>query len=199
MGRFVHLIVFLAVGFLLASCSTPRSSVNPDHTRNASRSKTAIVKRSPGNAGKPAGPLRKIAASRNTVVAYAQSLVGAKYRYGGADKRGFDCSGFTSHVMGHAGVHIPRTSTLQASGGERIHWKNALPGDLIFFGHGGRINHVGLVTKNRGHEIYVVHSTSSAGVRVDEVRQHPYWSNRILGAATYLDRPSLPAEVFGED
>jgi cell wall-associated NlpC family hydrolase len=133
------------------------------------------------------------------IVEYAKSFVGTGYRYGGRDKTGFDCSGFTCHVMNHFGISIPVTSKLQSDQGQKIHWKKAQPGDLIFFGRRGKINHVGIVTQNTGRKIYVVHSTSSSGVKVDEIVNNAYWAPRIFGAASYLNRPRLRWESTGED
>lgn len=200
MGGYYRAFVFLLFGFVMVGCSAPRSAGHRDHTRNSSRAKTAPAKRKPDTAHHFPLPSRTPASEkRSEAVRYAKTLVGSGYRYGGTDKRGFDCSGFTSYVMRHIGMSIPRTSAQQASGGQQIHWKNAQSGDLVFFGRGGKIDHVGIVESNRGRQLYVIHSTTSAGVRVDEVLNHPYWSSRILGASTYFDRPAFRAESAGED
>ena len=136
---------------------------------------------------------------RSAIVSYATSFVGTRYRYGGRDATGFDCSGFTCFVMKKFGLRVPPTSTLQATGGQKIHWKSAQPGDLIFFGDHGKVNHVGIVTQNAGLQFYVVHSTSSSGVRVDEIIGHPYWRSRVLGVVSYLDQPGLDWRQNGND
>ncbi len=200
MGYFMRTLVILSFGLLVVSCSAPRSAGHQDYTRNSSRTKSTTANRKPDPAYRTPYPaMRSASGKRSEAVRYAKTLVGSRYKYGGSDKRGFDCSGFTSFVLRHIGLSIPRTSAQQALGGQKIHWKNAQAGDLVFFGRGGKIDHVGIVESNRGRQLYVIHSTSSDGVRIDEVLNHPYWSGRILGASTYLDRPGFQAESAGED
>ena len=83
---------------------------------------------------------------RQNLVNYALQFVGGPYRYGGNDPRtGVDCSGFTRYVMQHgAGVSIARSSTAQSNQGRAVSAEEMRPGDLIFYGSGRSINHVGL-------------------------------------------------------
>ena len=52
----------------------------------------------------------KVQVKGNDVLSHAMSLLGSKYRSGGADPRGFDCSGFTSYVYGLNNVFLVITS-----------------------------------------------------------------------------------------
>lgn len=83
---------------------------------------------------------------RQNLVNYALQFVGGPYRYGGNDPHtGVDCSGFTRYVMQHgAGVSIARSSTAQSNQGRVVSAEEMRPGDLIFYGSGRSINHVGL-------------------------------------------------------
>lgn len=208
------------VAFLLPSCTTTQSTKG-DYTVNQSRAKksTQARKNSIANQRKsihqiPTSKLRSknkhhsdtrttdlsdATNQRASIVAYAKTFIGTKYRYGGRDQRsGFDCSGFTCHVMKKFGVPIPPTSSQQSGGGQKLNWKNAQPGDLIFFG-AGRVNHVGIVTSNNGYDLHVIHSTSSQGVRIDEIAHHSYWRPRILGASNYLNLIESGWESYGEE
>jgi cell wall-associated NlpC family hydrolase len=49
------------------------------------------------------------------VLAIAARYEGLPYKYGGTTPDGFDCSGFTSHVMARMGIDLPRTSGAQRS------------------------------------------------------------------------------------
>jgi len=110
-------------------------------------------------------------------------LLGAKYRYGGkSPKEGFDCSGFTKYIYGKYGFNLPRTSQGQSVIGKKIKIKNSKPGDLIFFKNHGKINHVGIVIKNNGNSLIVIHSTTSKGVKKDDVLSSKYWKKRITFA-----------------
>jgi peptidoglycan DL-endopeptidase LytE len=87
---------------------------------------------------------------KSRLIREAESLVGSPYRFGGTSPNGFDCSGFTSYVMGEVGVDLPRTSREQYSVGSTVSRDSLEPGDLLFFdtsGSGG-INHVGIYLGN---------------------------------------------------
>lgn len=102
---------------------------------------------------------------RQQVVNYALSFVGGPYRYGGSDPRtGVDCSGFTRYVMSNAaGVQLSRSSKSQANEGVSISAEQMQPGDLIFYGGSGGINHVALYI---GAGKIVHASTYSTGIKV---------------------------------
>ncbi|WP_134699883.1 C40 family peptidase [Ammoniphilus sp. YIM 78166] len=80
----------------------------------------------------------------------AVGLAGTPYRSGGTSPKGFDCSGFTSYVMGQMGVKLPRTSVDQFSVGKKVERNNLRVGDLLFFDtlKKGRISHVGIYIGN---------------------------------------------------
>jgi cell wall-associated NlpC family hydrolase len=74
--------------------------------------------------------------------------VGIPYRYGGASRRGFDCSGLVHFAYSGVGQRVPRTT------GEL--WRRLAPvtgdklqvGDVLFFRIDGTISHVGLYLGN---------------------------------------------------
>jgi cell wall-associated NlpC family hydrolase len=67
--------------------------------------------------------------------ALARRLVGDRYAYGGTSPAGFDCSGLSQFVYGHAGhgKRIDRTANAQFRQFRRISHASARPGDLVFF------------------------------------------------------------------
>lgn len=82
---------------------------------------------------------------RVDLVQYALQFVGNPYVWGGTSlTRGVDCSGFTMQVYAKYGVYLPHSSRAQPNSGRRISSKDAQPGDLFFYGSGGRINHVAI-------------------------------------------------------
>jgi len=122
----------------------------------------------------------------------SKKLLGVKYRYAGdSPSRGFDCSGLTGYLYAKANIKLPRTSTEQSRIGKRKKFEQADVGDLVFFGTGSRVTHVGIVVERAGRSMTIVHSTSSKGVRYDEVYSSAYWSSRKLWAVDYqsLIRP----------
>lgn len=68
------------------------------------------------------------------VVRKAKKYKGAKYVWGGASPKGFDCSGFTWFVYKKAvGIDIGRTVKAQWKQGRKVRKGKWKPGDLVFF------------------------------------------------------------------
>lgn len=123
---------------------------------------------------------------RQDVTKYALQQEGAKYKYGAKGPKRFDCSGFTSYVYKSIDISLPNGSYNQARVGKKIASSKAAPGDLIFFGKGGKVNHVALVVRNSSKGIEVIHSTSSRGVIRENVSISSYWKSRILYVRTVI-------------
>ena len=84
---------------------------------------------------------------RDSIVALAKRQLGTPYHRGATSpQRGFDCSGLVTYVMSHFDIRLPRTAREQALVGQSLTRDlNVLkPGDLLTFGHGKRISHVGI-------------------------------------------------------
>ena len=93
------------------------------------------------------------------IASYARQFVGNPYRYGGTSlTNGADCSGFVMSVYAHFGYSLNRTSSAQASNGVAVSTSNLQPGDLLFYGSGGGINHVAIYIGGG----QVVHASNSA-------------------------------------
>ena len=85
---------------------------------------------------------------------------GARYKYGGTDKSGIDCSAFSQKLYDKVyGTGIVRTARQQRKSSERISdYDDATEGDLVFFRiHRIRISHVGVYLANG----YFVHASRS--------------------------------------
>ena len=82
------------------------------------------------------------------VVQTASQFHGIPYLWGGNSSRGFDCSGFTQTVFAANGFLLPRDANMQVEIGSEIPidstFANVVPGDMLFFGEGDRITHVGI-------------------------------------------------------
>jgi len=124
---------------------------------------------------------------RDKLVKTATKLLNTNYKATGNDPSGFDCSGFTQYVYSKAiGVKLEHGSKLQAKKGKNVKYKKAKKGDLIFFHRANRINHVGLITKISGDEIWVIHATSSKGVILEDINKSSYWKTKFAFIRTYL-------------
>lgn len=129
----------------------------------------------------PADPVRA-----NAVLMRAISLVGTPYRYGGnTPESGFDCSGLVNYVYRDMlDLRLPRTSRdLAAMQGPRIVPAQLASGDLVFFGNGGEVSHVGIYVG----EGRFVHAPNSGGtVRLDRL-DGSWWRDHYSGARRLLN------------
>ena len=127
----------------------------------------------------------KVQVKGNDVLSHAMSLLGSKYRSGGNDPRGFDCSGFTSYVYGLNNVFIGRSSRDQYERNTPVKRGNIKPGDLVFFSGsriGSGVGHVGIVTEvNKDDSFLFIHSSSRGGVVISRSTD-AYYAQRYLGA-----------------
>ncbi len=122
--------------------------------------------------GPPPRPFRAEDAAelalRDSIVAIARAQIGRRYVYGGqTPRRGFDCSGLVRYVMAALQIDVPRTANQQAKVGSAIDADTAAlrPGDLLTFGRGKRITHIGIYVGDGRF----VHASTKAG-RVIETR-----------------------------
>lgn len=119
---------------------------------------------------------------RQGIADYAQTYVGTKYKYGGKTPDGFDCSGFTSHVMKEYDVKLPGNSASQSKMGKKTNLKKAQAGDLVYFRRSpaGKVFHIAIVVSNGKEGTKIAHSTSR-GVVVDNLSRSDYWRPKISG------------------
>ena len=122
----------------------------------------------------------------NAVLMRAISLVGTPYRYGGnTPESGFDCSGLVNYVYRDMlELRLPRTSReLAAVQGPRIVPAQLASGDLVFFGNGDQVSHVGIYVG----EGRFVHAPNAGGtVRLDRL-DGSWWRDHYSGARRLLN------------
>ncbi len=68
-----------------------------------------------------------------SIVKLAKQYLGVPYKYGGADPRGFDCSGLIYYLYKQHGMSIPRGATSQYKAANKISMNELQPGDLVFY------------------------------------------------------------------
>lgn len=79
----------------------------------------------------------------------AKAQLGKPYKWGATGPSSFDCSGLTYYAYKNgAKVSIPRTSREQSKYGKKVSKSELKPGDLVFFGKGSSVNHVGMYIGN---------------------------------------------------
>ncbi|MGY0035498.1 C40 family peptidase [Pedobacter sp. NJ-S-72] len=136
--RASHLIIVLAAMAFFSSCGSRKHAAYKD-TRGA----------------KAAEVLSEV--QNKSLYRFITDWTGVRYRLGGLDKRGIDCSGFALLLNKEIyGVNLPRRSRDQAEVIKQKNISQLKEGDLIFFSFGGNgIDHVG-VYLNHG---YFVHAS----------------------------------------
>lgn len=156
------LFLLLGIAVLLASCSA---------RKHATTSVTVAAKAADAMANLKSKDLYK----------FITDWTGVKYKLGGLDKNGIDCSGFAlllqKNIYGHT---LPRTSKDQANVVKNKNISNLAEGDLIFFAFGGnQVDHVGVYLNNN----IFVHASTTRGVIVDDLTL-PIYQNAIVKIGT---------------
>ena len=127
------------------------------------------------------GNTQAVSGSRvQSLLQHALALLGTPYRWGGTGTDGFDCSGLVGYVFHSAlGIDLPRVSRDMATSGQLISDRAALsPGDLVFFGKKGRVDHVGIYVGN-GRFLHA--PRTGRDVTVSSL-ESGYWSNKYMQA-----------------
>ena len=169
----VRALALTALAVALSACGRPgvRPTPQASSTPPGARTWTPVA---------PADP-----AAANAVLMRAISLVGTPYRYGGnTPEGGFDCSGLVNYVFRDMlDLRLPRTSReLYAYQGPKIDPGRLAPGDLVFFGSGAAVTHVGIYVG----EGRFVHAPSTGGtVRLDHL-DGSYWQRTYTGSRRVL-------------
>ncbi len=121
------------------------------------------------------------------VLRSARSYIGTKYKLGGTNALGMDCSGLLYSVFKEYDITLPRTSLEQSKVGEVISLKNVKVGDMIFFTDkkdGRNVNHAGIISFSHNGEVKFIHASTSKGVREDNLAGYwlPFYfiSRRVL-------------------
>jgi lipoprotein Spr len=110
---------------------------------------------------------------------FIEDWYGVRYRWGGEDNTGIDCSAFSQKLYGKVyGKEMYRTVKEQHKKAEKIKdADDAEEGDLVFFRiHHLRVSHVGVYLANG----YFVHASRTQGVVISNLSSK-YWHRRYAG------------------
>jgi probable lipoprotein NlpC len=123
-----------------------------------------------------------------SIVNYAKTFDGTRYKYGGTTKRGMDCSGLIYTSFKKHNINLPRTTADLKSTGNWIDLKDVNVGDLVFFAtkkNSRKVNHVGIVTRIRPGNVEFIHASSSKGVMISSLAER-YWYFAFVQARRVL-------------
>jgi cell wall-associated NlpC family hydrolase len=167
-----RLLPFLLLVFFVSSCKSKKNYSSK--TRQAQTLKV--------NAN------TKPTKEAESIVKYAKTFDGTRYKYGGTTKRGMDCSGLIFTSFSKHNVSVPRTTSQLRSAGSWIDLKEVTVGDLVFFAtkkNSRSVNHVGIVTNVRPGNVEFIHASSSRGVMVSSLAER-YWYFAFVQARRVL-------------
>jgi cell wall-associated NlpC family hydrolase len=120
---------------------------------------------------------------RADLLAVTREQLGVPYRYGGSDRRGFDCSGLVHFSHRSVGLAVPRTALAQHRAATPVRLEALRPGDLLFFDIGaGKGWHVAIY--EGGGQF--IHAPSSGKTVSRASLGNRYWRDRLIGAGSYL-------------
>jgi gamma-D-glutamyl-L-lysine dipeptidyl-peptidase len=135
---------------------------------------------------RPLNELARTSNERRTAIpAYAASMIGVPYLWGGSSVHGIDCSGLAQLLHRWCGISIQRDADMQYHAGKKIETPFQ-PGDLLFFGEKGEKRSITHVAISLGDWRIIHSSRSRNGVYIDEVQEVPHLRDSFIGAATYL-------------
>lgn len=110
----------------------------------------------------------------NRAAEIAMTARGVPYRWGGASRAGFDCSGLVYWTYDHLGIELPHNAAALYGVGRRIERPDLRRGDLLFF---EGLGHVGIyIGSNR-----MIHAPQS-GERVRVTSLAGNYGRRLIGA-----------------
>ena len=122
----------------------------------------------------------------NSLLEHIDEWYGTRYRYGGTDKSGIDCSAFTQAIYLSAfAISLPRTARDQYRNSRIISATELKTGDLVFFNTTGGISHVGIYLQNNKF----VHASAAYGVTISDLFD-PYYIRRFIGVGR-IEKPEV--------
>ena len=126
-------------------------------------------------------------ALRDSIVAVARAQIGTPYRLGAETPgKAFDCSAFVRYVLAAFRLQLPRTANEQSVIGQLVSrdTSSLRPGDLISFGKGKRVTHIGIYAG----EGRVIHASTSKRRIVESAMddENSWFQRRWMGARSLL-------------
>ncbi len=164
-----NFLIAVIVILSLSGCGAPG--------KDAAR-KDAAVKEQPGKATgaepRAASPRYKKSLLKKKLYAQYEEWKGVRYRTGGLNKKGVDCSGFVYMTFkSKLGVRLPRTTKRQARLGRAVDKGKLKTGDLVFFKTGVSIRHVGIYLEDGKF----MHASKKRGVMISRL-DNVYWKSK---------------------
>ena len=176
--------MLILVIVLLQACRTTRS------TKSSAKPATTEAASNHGKSNRIDNAVPKVIintrnVTADSVVEFAKTLIGTRYKYGSAIKeQGFDCSGFITYVFNHFKIPVPRISKDFTNAGTPVAPAGSKPGDLILFTGtdttGWVVGHMGIITQNENGTLQFIHSASGKSIGVIISGMSKYFETRLV-------------------
>jgi len=167
-----RLFPILLLTLCIASCKSKKTTTSKSKQTHTVKVKTTT----------------KPTVEAKSIVKYAKTFSGTRYKYGGTTKSGMDCSGLIYTSYKKHNINLPRTTSGLKSTGDWIDLKEVNVGDLVFFAtnkNSRNVNHVGIVTNVRTGNVEFIHASSSKGVMISSIAEK-YWYFSFVQARRVL-------------
>lgn len=184
MKRYTRLLCVILIVGLIQSCSSTRRSTSSNYT-SVTEPVTPPVKNRVSAKTVPHRHINTKNANADSVVDFAKTLIGIKYKYGSVIKeQGFDCSGFINYVFNNFNIQVPRTTVDFTNAGKPVPLDDSRKGDLILFTGtdttGWIVGHMGMITDNENGIIQFIHSSSGKANGVIVSNLSKYYTTRFV-------------------
>jgi cell wall-associated NlpC family hydrolase len=147
-------------------------------------------------------PFSKFSASAewllSSLIERARSQLGTRYVFGGTKPgQALDCSAFARFAMQALGISLPRTAAQQAHIGTPVPRDRAMlrPGDLLTFGRGSRVSHVGIYL---GEGRFIHASVTSGRIIETTIERNGRLFRRWQGARRLIANGDSSTTLAGE-
>lgn len=156
----------------LTSCKHQQSSTKTSET--STKTSSSIKKKYAEKLGISESDIKN-----EKLYQFIDDWYGVKYKYGGKDKSGIDCSGLTAviYLTVYKKTISSNTKDL-VNEAKKIKESDLKEGDLVFFNTNGKsISHVGVYLQN--HKF--VHASTKKGVMVSDMNE-PYFKKTYVSS-----------------
>lgn len=169
----------IAVAVLLSACSSQNTARNMhSETLSAHNQGSFLLQTSQDEFEQM---VRTLDVKSRLMDQYA-SWKGVRYRLGGVNRNGIDCSAFVQRTFSEQfGMELPRSTSEQKGVGKSVSRSSLRSGDLVLFRAGSTGRHVGIYIGNN----QFVHASTSSGVMISNI-DDPYWNKRYNEARRVL-------------
>lgn len=179
----ISIFLFFVIVIILQACSATRYRRS---TANQTTEKPVVSNKvNKENSSVPVVVINTRHVPADSIVSFAETLLGVKYKYGSIIKeQGFDCSGFITYTFNHFKIQVPRVSKDFTNAGYPVPLERSKPGDLILFTGtdttGWVVGHMGMITQNDDGKIKFIHSSSGKSIGVIISPLSKYYETRFV-------------------